>query len=177
MKELERRINETFAKGLEYMEVEQAFFDAHAKWIDAGDRRVEARTEVNTLCADIAIEAADGEEIANRLASAKSKASVADSVFGVATREYEVARANLNALPQDVLQAKAKLAKARYRIAMAKYLQYDRDICIAQTLMLIADDDETTRKLNDAYTLKNAAALEMEKAKTRCKMLEIFGRG
>lgn len=177
MLDMEKRINEVFPNALLHTEEEIAFCDAHTKVLAIGSQLVDARTDVSSICADIAIDAADAESLANELASAKSKVNTLESAFQVAMRELDEAREKMYAVSQEVLQAKIKLANARFYIAKEKYLRYDREIGIAQTLMLIEDNDEMIRKLNDAYTLKDAARLEMENAIARCMTLEILRRG
>ena len=113
---------EIFDKAMKCMEAEQAFFEASAKWAKVGRRLAKAMAEVEFISADVAIEAADDEVIANRLAKAKYTLGVAERDFEVAAREYEEAVKKWKALPKDVLQAKEDLKKCLFAESHMKSL-------------------------------------------------------
>lgn len=178
MKDIEKRINEAFPKALLHMEEEDAFFEAYVKRILAEERLEEAKIGLDMLCSDIAFEALDAEDeyVAKRLANAKSDVSIAECDFQVALSEQKAAMEKLQAIPEDVLQAKVKLNKARWYLSKVEYMKYNREFFLAAPFQIIGDE-EAIHNMSEAYTLKNAAKDEMKRAEVRFRMFDDFGRG
>ena len=175
MKEMEERIYGMFPKALCYMEEENAFWDAYAKWTDAGNRLVEARREAYATCLKLVSRKSDNEYKED--GDIEVKVNAAKNAFDAATLEYEAARQKLLSVPKDVLKDKVGLAKANAYLAESEYFDYESVVSIAKISNILGNNEDALQSFNNVSAMRDAAKLELERRKERCKALGFLGEG
>ena len=140
MKEMEKCIEEAFPKAREYMEEENAFWEAYARLCDAENHLYEAEDRLRKVNVAIAMSKREDDEAKKLLKVAYDEFQRASSDYQLAKRVVNFARKRLFSIPELVKKAKQDLWWAKHCFYRAECARCESEFLMINLEMRLADN-------------------------------------